>query len=82
MIISKRHTIIGALGWYGAAALLVAFFLVSNRIVDAGNGWYLFLSVTGALGLAVDSQYHKATPAALLNCVYALVGIVAFLRFF
>lgn len=64
-------------GWYGAAAILSAYALVSFSVISA-NGWvYQLLNLTGAIGVMIISFVKQARQPALLNLVWGLVAFIA-----
>jgi hypothetical protein len=78
----EKNFIIEALGWYGALAILISFFLVSFGYVSPHSLPYLFGNLTGALGLMIEAKSRKAYPSIFLNIVYGLVALLAIVRFF
>ena len=71
-----------ACGWYGMAAILIAFTCVSFQILSPTSPLYVTLSLTGAVGLVIETKSKSAYPAMFLNAIYALVAIAALLRIF
>lgn len=77
---SWRTNIIEALGWYGAAAVLLAYALVSFNIISP-HGWaYQLLNFTGAVGVLVISYTKHAKQPALLNFVWAVIALIALIQ--
>ena len=75
-----RKNLIEAVGWYGAAAVLLAYALVSFNIISP-HGWiYQLLNFTGAAGVLVISYMKHAKQPALLNFVWAIVAFVALVQ--
>jgi len=75
-------------GWYGAIALLSAYALVSFSVLDAGGVFYQLLNISGSLGIIAVS-WHKFSKGdrrsyqpALLNLVWAMIGLLALLKIF
>lgn len=68
------------IGWYGMAAILVAFVAVSFDYIGVHEWTYQVLNLSGGLALAYSSLSKKAYPAATLNLVFAVVAAVAMLR--
>lgn len=78
MISSK--IIIDIVGWYGALALLAAYFLVSFNFI-AGEGLvFQILNFTGAVAIIAPSIPKKDYQPAFLNIVWALIGLVALIK--
>ena len=67
-------------GWAGAAALLVAYGLVSTgRLTGRSTGFQL-LNLAGAVGLLANGVWHGAWPSAALNAVWLVIGVSALTR--
>ena len=69
--------IVDALGWAGAASLLIAYALVSSGRTQGRQLGFQLLNLFGALGLLANGMYHGAWPSAGLNAVWLVVGISA-----
>ena len=69
-------------GWYGAAAILAAYMLVSFSIIAATDPIYQLLNGTGALGIVAVSLKRRAYQPAILNMVWAIVAAVALWKAF
>lgn len=67
-------------GWLGAAALLLAYGLVSAGRLDGRSAGFQLLNLGGAAGLLVNGAHHGAWPSAVLNAVWVAVGVVALVR--
>lgn len=70
-----RNALVDALGWLGAAALLVAYFLVSSRRVHGGNLAYQGLNAAGSVLLGLNSLYYGAVPSAFVNAVWLGIAV-------
>ncbi|WP_412538829.1 hypothetical protein R8Z50_23600 [Longispora sp. K20-0274] len=68
--------LIEAAGWLGAAALLLAYGLLSSGRVKAGLG-YQVLNLGGSVALAVNAIGHRALPSAAVNIVWLVIGLAA-----
>lgn len=66
-------------GWYGMAAILLAYTLVSFGTLRSDSLTYQLLNLSGALGILVISLLKKAFQPAALNIAWAVVAIVAIL---
>ena len=66
-----------AIGWLGAASLLMAYALVSGGRVDGRGASFQLMNLTGAIGLAVNGIHHHAWPSAGLNVVWIVIGLWA-----
>lgn len=67
-------------GWAGAAALLLAYGLVSTGGLTGRSVGFHLLNLFGATGLLVNGVWHEAWPSAALNAVWLVVGFSALLR--
>lgn len=77
---SWRTNLIEALGWYGAAAVLLAYALISFNVISP-HGWaYQLLNFTGAVGVLVISYMKHAKQPALLNFVWAIIALIALVQ--
>lgn len=75
-----RANLIETAGWYGAAAVLLAYTLVSFNIISP-HGWiYQLLNFTGAVGVLIISYMKHARQPALLNFVWAVIALVALIQ--
>lgn len=69
-----------AFGWYGVAAILLAYALVSFGLLDGENVGYQVLNLTGASGLVLVSFVRRAYQPAVLNAVWGGIALVAILN--
>jgi hypothetical protein len=64
------------IGWSGAAALLVAYAMVSFRKLEGDSIPYQFLNVVGSFLLAVNTISYGAYPSTFVNVIW--IGIAVF----
>jgi len=76
----NKGVILEVIGWYGAIAILLAYFLNSFSIMPATDFWYQFLNTTGAIGIVAVSLSKKNYQPAALNIIWTLIGLVALFR--
>ena len=67
-------------GWYGAAAIVGAYFLNSFGFVHANSLAYQALNLTGAVGIIIEASSKKDWPSMALNIVWILIALVALVR--
>ncbi len=67
-------------GWYGVAALIGAYALVSFGVVTSDSLLFQILNITGAVGIVVDALAQKNWQPAVLNIVWAVIGLVALIK--
>ena len=79
MTINQRFAEI--VGWYGTAAIVIAYILVSFKVVPANGVIYQLLNLTGALGIVTISVVKKVKQSAILNIFWALIAAVALTAF-
>jgi hypothetical protein len=61
-------------GWYGVGAILVAYALITFKVLTAETIIYLALNSTGALALIVQSYAIRNYQLIVLNVVWLLVA--------
>ncbi len=67
-------------GWYGAIALIVAYFLVSFGLVQAEGIVYQLLNLSGGLGLIIVAAAKNVPQSVVLNIFWAMIGIISIVR--
>jgi hypothetical protein len=65
-----------AIGWAGAACLLLAYARLSSKRLAPGVRYHL-LNLAGAGGLAVNGAFHHAWPSTALNLLWLGIGLTA-----
>jgi len=66
-----------AAGWYGTAAIVGAYALISFKLIPSDGYIYQLLNLTGALGIIVVSIKKGVRQPAVLNAFWAVIAIVA-----
>nr|WP_294846885.1 hypothetical protein [uncultured Sphingomonas sp.] len=69
--------IIDIVGWIGAGLILLAYGLLTAGKVEARSVAYQGMNVVGALGFIANGWYYGAMPSAVLNIIWAGIGLVA-----
>jgi len=72
--------LIDAGGWAGAAALLLAYGLVSSGRLNGRSIRFQLLNLVGAIGLLANGIWHDAWPSAALNAVWLVIGVMTLSR--
>ncbi len=67
-------------GWYGMAAILLAYALASFAVIDARGLPFQILNGTGALGIVLVSFHRRAYQPGVLNIIWTLIAIAAILK--
>jgi len=70
------------LGWYGTAAILSAFALISFSVVTPDNIFYQLLNLSGAIGLAIETFRKKDYQPGVLNVIWATIALIAITKTF
>ena len=68
---------IEAVGWTGAALILLAYLLLSAGRLTGQSLVYQGMNVVGAAGFVVNGWWHGALPSAALNVLWLLIGAIA-----
>ncbi|MBL9068484.1 MAG: hypothetical protein JNM03_00645 [Sphingopyxis sp.] len=66
---------IETIGWAAAVLILVAYVLLSLGKLEARGYVYQWMNVIGAAGFVINSGYNGAIPSAVLNVVWAGIGL-------
>jgi drug/metabolite transporter (DMT)-like permease len=72
----NNHVWFDAIGWTGAAALLVAYAMVSSKKLEGDSTAFQFLNIVGSLLLAVNTVFYRAYPSSFVNMIW--IGIAVF----
>lgn len=67
-------TIVSAIGWLGALALLSAYSLLTVQRITVRSRAYVLLNVVGSLALVVNGSAHSAWPSVVLNVVWLVIA--------
>jgi hypothetical protein len=67
-------------GWAAALLILGGYALLTAGKVTARSPAYQWMNVLGAIGFVINSGYFKAWPSAVLNVIWAGIGVVALIR--
>jgi len=71
----NNHLWFDAIGWVGAAALLVAFAMVSSRKWEGHSSAFQTLNVGGSVLLAANTIFYGAYPSTFVNVIWAAIAI-------
>jgi hypothetical protein len=67
--------IIEAIGWIGMVLILFAYVQLSGGRMTGRSPAYQWLNVVGAVCFIVNSGYKHAWPSAVLNVIWAGIGL-------
>ena len=69
-------------GWFGLAALLIAYALVSFSFLQARSRSYQLLNLVGAAGIILVSLEKKVRPVVALNSVWGAIALYSLYALF
>ena len=72
---SAEVIVIEAIGWAAAVIILAAYALLSLGKLEGRSYLYQWMNVVGAGGFIVNSGYNGALPSAVLNVIWAAMGL-------
>jgi hypothetical protein len=65
------------IGWVGAAALLIAYAMVSHRKLEGDSATYQLLNISGSILLAANTIFYGSYPSTFVNLIWAAIAIVS-----
>jgi len=71
----NNHIWFDAVGWLGAAALLVAYAMVSSRKMEAASASYQVLNIVGSILLVANTIFYRAYPSSFVNLIWAGIAV-------
>ena len=77
VLINMKNLAIEIFGWYGAAAILGAYTLVSFSVLEPTSLLFQILNATGSLVVALASFQKRAFQPTLLNAVWMIIALAA-----
>jgi hypothetical protein len=77
---ANKKLLIDIFGWYGIIAILVAYSLVTLKIVLSHNMIYLILNLTGAAGILLHSYIKKDYQPVVLNLIWIAIALIGLIR--
>ncbi len=72
--------LIQIVGWIGAFLIVLAYFLVSYKKVQADSRLYQVMNLAGAMGVGVNALYQEAWPSFGLQIVWGIIAITALVK--
>jgi hypothetical protein len=66
-----------AVGWFGAAFLLVAYAMVSYKKLEADSTIYQLLNIIGSVFLVANTIFYRAYPSSFVNVIWAVIAILS-----
>ena len=71
----NNHLWFDAIGWVGAAALLVAYAMVSHKKLEGDSGAYQLLNISGSILLAANTIFYGSYPSTFVNLIWAGIAV-------
>jgi hypothetical protein len=71
----NNHVWFDAIGWAGAAFLLVAYAMISSKKLEADSTTYQLLNIIGSLFLVANTVFYQAYPSSFVNVIWAGIAI-------
>ncbi|MBU3674716.1 MAG: hypothetical protein FGM34_06670 [Solirubrobacteraceae bacterium] len=75
-----HHRIANVAGWYGLAAIVIAYLLVSIDALDGHSVVYQLLNLTGALALIWVYWTRAVFQGVVLNLFWVAIAVVGLLQ--
>ena len=64
-----------AIGWAGAALLLLAYAMISVKKLDVDSTAYQLLNIIGSLFLVGNTIFYRAYPSSFVNVIWAGIAL-------
>jgi len=64
-----------AIGWVGAAALLIAYALVSFKRLEGDAAAFQLLNISGSILLAANTIFYRSYPSTFVNLIWAGIAV-------
>jgi hypothetical protein len=71
----NNHIWFDAIGWVGAAVLLVAYAMVSSRKLEGDAIAYQLLNIVGSLLLVTNTIFYGAYPSTFVNMIWVAIAV-------
>ena len=71
----NNHMWFDAIGWTGAALLLVAYAMVSSKKLEVDSTAYQLLNIIGSVFLVANTIFYRAYPSSFVNVIWAGIAI-------
>src|SRR5437879_11522490 len=63
------------IGWIGAAALLVAYAMISHKKLEGDSATYQLLNISGSILLAANTIFCGSYPSTFVNLIWAGIAV-------
>lgn len=75
----SEEILIDLLGYLGAVAVVGAYWLINSKYKV--NLYYIHtFNFFGAIALGINSYYHGAIPAVVINTVWIFIALSSFIK--
>jgi drug/metabolite transporter (DMT)-like permease len=71
----NNHICFDAIGWAGAAFILVAYAMISTKKLDADSTAYQLLNIVGSVFLVANTIFYRAYPSSFVNVIWAGIAL-------
>jgi hypothetical protein len=71
----NNHIWFDAIGWAGAALLLVAYAMISSKKLEPDSTGYQLLNIIGSLFLVANTIFYRAYPSSFVNVIWAGIAV-------
>ncbi len=76
----NKHRLAEIAGWYGMVAILLAYCLVSFKLIAANGYVYQLLNLSGAIGIILVSIEKRLKQTIVLNTVWLAIAFFALVK--
>jgi fluoride ion exporter CrcB/FEX len=73
----NNHLWFDGIGWAGAAALLVAYAMVSLKKFEGDSIGYQSLNIIGSFLLAINTIFYQAYPSSFVNMIWIGIAVLS-----
>jgi hypothetical protein len=71
----NNHMWFDAIGWAGAAFLLMAYAMISSKKLEADSAAYQLLNIIGSIFLVANTIFYRAYPSSFVNVIWAGIAV-------
>ncbi|MGS2740411.1 CBU_0592 family membrane protein [Sinomicrobium sp. M5D2P17] len=70
------------IGWIGAIVFIIAYFLLSVKLISAEKPLYHYLNAIGGVCLVVNALHLSDLPNVVVNVVWTSIALLAVYRIY
>jgi hypothetical protein len=71
----NEHIWFDAIGWIGAALLLMAYAMISSKKLEVDSTAYQLFNIIGSILLVANTIFYRAYPSSFVNLIWAGIAI-------